>query len=118
MSLEQFKTQILLLHSQQSTLDVLGAGFSDRYTVHTATSGIEALDRSLKNSPQEERFQPAKSPPCIPQSSAVLDLRTKRDAAYTLTVHPVTDSESCRAAPTIPNRAEAILFGRKACARN
>ena len=44
MSLEQFKTQILLLHSQQDTLDELGAGFSDRYTIHFATSGTEALD--------------------------------------------------------------------------
>jgi CheY-like chemotaxis protein len=42
-SLEQFKTQILLLHSQQRTLDTLSAGFSDRYSVHCATSGSEAL---------------------------------------------------------------------------
>ena len=44
MSLEQFKTQILLLHSEQSTLDSLSTGFSDRYTVHCATSGSEALN--------------------------------------------------------------------------
>ena len=43
MSLEQFKTQVLLLHSQQSTLDTLSAGFTDRYSVHCATSGTEAL---------------------------------------------------------------------------
>jgi TonB family protein len=43
-ALEHFRTQILLLHSQQSTLDVLGAGFNDRYTVHFATSGTEALN--------------------------------------------------------------------------
>lgn len=43
MSLEQFKTQILLLHSEQSTLDSLITGFNDRYTVHCATSGSEAL---------------------------------------------------------------------------
>jgi TonB family protein len=42
-SLEQFKTQVLLLHSQQSTLDTLSAGFNDRYSVHCATSGSEAL---------------------------------------------------------------------------
>jgi TonB family protein len=42
-SLEQFKTQVLLLHSQQSTLDNLSTGFSDRYSVHLATSGTEAL---------------------------------------------------------------------------
>lgn len=44
MALEQFKTQVLLLHSQQSTLDALSAGFSDRYAVHLATSGTEALN--------------------------------------------------------------------------
>ena len=44
MSLEQFKTQILLLHSEQSTLDKLSAGFNDAYTVHCATSGSEALN--------------------------------------------------------------------------
>ena len=44
MSLEQFKTQILLLHSEQSTLDKLITGFNDRYTVHCATSGSEALN--------------------------------------------------------------------------
>lgn len=44
MSLEQFKTQILLLHSEQSTLDKLSMGFNDRYTVHCATSGSEALN--------------------------------------------------------------------------
>ena len=43
MSLERFKTQVLLLHSQQSTLDRLSAGFSDSYSVHCATSGTEAL---------------------------------------------------------------------------
>ena len=43
MSLEQFKTQILLLHSEQNTLDNLCTGFNDRYTVHCATSGSEAL---------------------------------------------------------------------------
>ncbi|MDH3508862.1 MAG: response regulator, partial [Gammaproteobacteria bacterium] len=40
---EQFKTQVLLLHSEQSALDNLSAGFNDRYTVHCATSGSEAL---------------------------------------------------------------------------
>lgn len=43
MSLEQYKTQVLLLHSQQSTLDKLSAGFTDKYAVHCATSGTEAL---------------------------------------------------------------------------
>ena len=44
MALDQFKTQILLLHSEQSTLDSLSSGFNDRYTVHCATSGSEALN--------------------------------------------------------------------------
>ena len=44
MSLERFKTQVLLLHSEQSTLDRLSTGFNDRYTVHCATSGSEALN--------------------------------------------------------------------------
>ncbi len=43
MPLDQFKTQVLLLHSEQSTLDSLSSGFNDRYTVHCATSGSEAL---------------------------------------------------------------------------
>jgi TonB family protein len=43
-SLEQFKKQVLLLHSEQSTLDTLSTGFNDRYTVHCATSGSEALN--------------------------------------------------------------------------
>jgi TonB family protein len=43
-SLEQFKTQILLLHSEQGTLESLSTGFNDRYTVHCATSGSEALN--------------------------------------------------------------------------
>ena len=44
MSLEHFKKQVLLLHSEQSTLDSLSSGFNDRYTVHCATSGTEALN--------------------------------------------------------------------------
>ena len=44
MPLNQFKTQVLLLHSEQSTLDTLSSGFGDRYTVHCATSGSEALN--------------------------------------------------------------------------
>lgn len=44
MALEHFKTQVLLLHSQQSTLDALSAGIGDRYAVHLATSGTEALN--------------------------------------------------------------------------
>ncbi len=43
MPLHEYKTQVLLLHSEQSTLDNLSSGFSDRYTVHCATSGSEAL---------------------------------------------------------------------------
>lgn len=43
MPLEKIKTQVLLLHSEQSTLDKLSTGFNDRYTVHCATSGTEAL---------------------------------------------------------------------------
>ncbi|MCH7853437.1 MAG: TonB family protein [Proteobacteria bacterium] len=43
MSLEHFKTQVLLLHSEQKILDLLSTGFNDRYAVHCATSGIEAL---------------------------------------------------------------------------
>ena len=43
MALEHYKTQVLLLHSKQSTLDALSTGFSDRYSVHCATSGSEAL---------------------------------------------------------------------------
>ncbi|MBT8110632.1 MAG: hypothetical protein KJO27_07895, partial [Gammaproteobacteria bacterium] len=44
MPLDQFKTQVLLLHSEQSTLDNLSSGFTDSYTVHCATSGSEALN--------------------------------------------------------------------------
>ena len=43
MSFEHFRTQVLLLHSRQSTLDSLSAGFNDRYSVHCATTGTEAL---------------------------------------------------------------------------
>ena len=44
MALDQYKTQVLLLHSQQSTLDSLSTGFTDGYSVHVATSGTEALN--------------------------------------------------------------------------
>ncbi|MCH9696353.1 MAG: TonB family protein [Gammaproteobacteria bacterium] len=44
MPLDEYKTQVLLLHSEQSTLDTLSSGFSDSYTVHCATSGSEALN--------------------------------------------------------------------------
>ncbi len=44
MRLDQVKTQVLLLHSEQSTLDNLSTGFTDDYTVHCATSGTEALN--------------------------------------------------------------------------
>ena len=43
MSLEKFRTQVLLLHNEQTTLDTLSNGFGDGYTVHCATSGSEAL---------------------------------------------------------------------------
>jgi TonB family protein len=41
--MNQYKTQVLLLHSEQSTLDEFSSGFDDRYTVHRAMSGAEAL---------------------------------------------------------------------------
>lgn len=44
MPLHEFKTQVLLLHSEQDTLDKLSSGFSESYTVHCATSGSEALN--------------------------------------------------------------------------
>ena len=44
MPLSQYKTQVLLLHSEQNALDSLSASFSERYTVHCATSGTEALN--------------------------------------------------------------------------
>ena len=43
MPLDEFKTQVLLLHSDQGALDSLGSQFGDRYTVHYATSGSQAL---------------------------------------------------------------------------
>lgn len=44
MPAEQIKTQVLLLHSEQSTLDRMSASFGEHYTVHCATSGVEALN--------------------------------------------------------------------------
>lgn len=44
MPFEHYKTQVLLLHSQQTTLDKLCSGFNDQYSVHCATSGTEALN--------------------------------------------------------------------------
>ncbi len=44
MPLDEFKTQVLLLHSEESTLQQLSSGFGDDYTVHCATSGSEALN--------------------------------------------------------------------------
>lgn len=44
MPAEQFKTQVLLLHSDQTALDQMSAGFDDHYTVHCATSGFDALN--------------------------------------------------------------------------
>jgi len=44
LAFEHFKTQVLLLHSEQSTLDDFSAGFNDKYSVHCATSGTEALN--------------------------------------------------------------------------
>lgn len=44
MSFERFKTQVLLIHSQQGTLDVLSSGFNDSFSVHCETSGTDALN--------------------------------------------------------------------------
>lgn len=44
MPFEQYKTQVLLLHSQQGILDTLSAGFNDKFSVHCATTGSEALN--------------------------------------------------------------------------
>jgi len=44
LAFEHFKTQVLLLHSEQSTLDDFSAGFNEKYSVHCATSGTEALN--------------------------------------------------------------------------
>ena len=43
MSLNQYKTQVLLLHSERATLDKFSSGFDERYTVHCAMTGTEAL---------------------------------------------------------------------------
>ncbi|WP_405231855.1 TonB family protein [Lentisalinibacter salinarum] len=42
--MQRFKTQVLLLHSEQSTLDRFSASLGDAYSVHVATSGTEALN--------------------------------------------------------------------------
>ena len=47
MPIDEYKTQVLLLHSEQTALDTLSAGFGDRYTVHCATSGSEALNTMI-----------------------------------------------------------------------
>jgi len=44
LAFEHIKTQVLLLHSEQSTLDDFSAGFDEKYSVHCATSGTEALN--------------------------------------------------------------------------
>ena len=43
MGVDRYRTQVLLLHSDQSALDEFSSSFDDRYTVHFATSGSEAL---------------------------------------------------------------------------
>ena len=48
MPIDEFKTQVLLLHSEQTTLDSLSSGFGERYTVHCATSGSEALNTMIE----------------------------------------------------------------------
>ena len=47
MPIDQFKTQVLLLHSEQTTLDTLSSSFGDQFTVHCATSGSEALNTMI-----------------------------------------------------------------------
>ena len=47
MPIDEYKTQVLLLHSEQTALDTLSAGFGERYTVHCATSGSEALNTMI-----------------------------------------------------------------------
>ena len=47
MPIDEFKTQVLLLHAEQTALDTLSAGFGERYTVHCATSGSEALNTMI-----------------------------------------------------------------------
>ena len=47
MPIDEFKTQVLLLHSEQAALDSLSSGFGERYTVHCATSGSEALNTMI-----------------------------------------------------------------------
>ncbi len=42
--MHKYKTQVLLLHSQQSTLERFSESLGDDYSVHTATTGTEALD--------------------------------------------------------------------------
>ena len=42
--MHEFKTQVLLLHPEQSTLDRFSASLGDAYSVHLATSGTEALN--------------------------------------------------------------------------
>ena len=44
MALDPIKTQVLILHSEQSALDTLSSGIDDRFTVHCATTGTEALN--------------------------------------------------------------------------
>ena len=44
MPLDRFNTQVLLLHSERGTLNNLSAELNERYTVHLATSGTEALN--------------------------------------------------------------------------
>ena len=70
MSLEQFKKQGLLLHSEQRTLDVLSSGFNDRYTVHCATSGSEALntlgETQIDVSVRRKSVRPRPSASCWP----------------------------------------------------
>ncbi len=43
MPIDPFKTQVLLLHGESNALHDLRSRFGDRYTVHFATSGSEAL---------------------------------------------------------------------------
>ncbi|MEJ2603317.1 MAG: TonB family protein [Gammaproteobacteria bacterium] len=42
--MQSFKTQVLLLHSQQSTLDRFSESLGDAYSVHLATTGTDALN--------------------------------------------------------------------------
>ncbi len=109
MAVERFKTQVLILHPEQSVLDACQQFFGDEYSVHLAHSGREALT-TLGDTPIDF-FVTAQDLPGMSGTEALNEARKRSPDTQGILLAPLNSSQQEMEALASSKVFAAVLKG-------